>query len=49
MQVGDTVRVLAPFNEAFPGTYVIEGINPVTGSFLIAGGRDFDAEYLELV
>ena len=48
LQVGDSVRVLAPFNEAFPGTYVIESVNPLSGAFQIAGGCDFDAVYLEL-
>jgi len=47
-EVGQIVRVKAPFTELFPETYVIEGIS-VTGAFQIAGGIDFDAIFLELV
>lgn len=48
LKVGDAIRVLAPFDVAFPGQYLIEYIdeNGVCG---ICGDRDFDAIYLEKV
>lgn len=49
LNVGDIVRVLPPFDVAFPGTYVIESTNAETGAFRIADGRDFDPIYLEKV
>lgn len=49
IQVGDIVRVLAPFNVAFPDTYEVTGINEVTGALQILDGRDFDAVFLEKV
>jgi len=49
LQVGDKVRVLAPFNVAFPDVYTIDGINAETGAFQIMGDRDFDARFLEKV
>lgn len=48
LQVGDTVRVLAPFTIAFPDVYVIEFIKE-NGVCVIAGDRDFDPIYLEKV
>lgn len=48
IEVGSTVRVLPPFSEFFPDTYVVEEISE-TGAFKIAGGVDFDAAFLELV
>ena len=48
MQIGDTVRVLPPFNVSFPDTYVIEGVSEA-GAWQICGGCDFDEIYLELV
>ena len=44
----DVIRVLAPFDAVFPDTYVVEGVDE-SGSALIAGGRSFADEYLELV
>lgn len=48
MNIGDTVRILHPFAESFPGEYVVErledGVVFVTG---IEGG--FDPIYLEVV
>jgi hypothetical protein len=49
MQVGDRVRVKAPFDELFPDVYTIDGVNPETGAFQICGDRDFDPVHLELV
>lgn len=49
MQVGDVVRVKPPFDVALPGEYVIEGQNPETGAWQIAGGIDFAEEHLEAV
>lgn len=46
--VGSEVRVLAPFSEFYPGTYVVVGVS-VTGAFQILDGIDFDPIYLELV
>lgn len=45
-QVGDRVRVAPPFDAALPDVYTIEGVNPETGAFQIAGGIDFAAEHL---
>lgn len=52
MNIGDTVRVLPPFSEAFPGEYVIteqvmDDAGQVANILGDAGG--FDAKYLELV
>lgn len=46
--VGVTVRVKAPFSEMFPDVYVIEAQSP-TGAWQLAGGLDFDEDYLEIV
>lgn len=55
-QVGDIVKVLAPFDVAFPGQYAISGFNSDTGSPQINpfpddpnGPRDIDAPFLEKV
>jgi hypothetical protein len=48
MQVGDVVKVLAPFNEAFPDVYAVEAVKP-DGTCVIAGDRDFDPVYLEKI
>lgn len=45
--IGVLVRVRAPFNLTFPDVYPIEA-QSVTGAWTIAGGVDFDPEYLEL-
>ena len=53
MQIGDSVRVLAPFDHSFPGIYTItEVVQNPDGTIVYilsdeAGG--FDAKYLELV
>lgn len=49
LKVGDTVRVLPPFDAGFPGLWVIEAVNPETGAFQIAGGIDFAADHLQKV
>lgn len=49
LQIGDRVRVLPPFDSAFPDVYTIDGINPDTGALQIMGDRDFDAAFLEKV
>jgi hypothetical protein len=46
--VGDQVKVLPPFDIALPDVYVIEGADE-SGALLIAGGRSFAAEFLQLV
>jgi hypothetical protein len=46
LQVGDIVRVLYPFNTAFPGAYPIEAIHE-NGVCVICEDRDFDPVYLE--
>lgn len=48
MQVGDMVRVLPPFTEAFPGVYEIVAIHP-NGICVICEDRDFHPMYLEKV
>jgi len=45
--VGQLVRVLPPFDAAFPDAYPIEGFSPA--SVQIAGGVDFDPVYLAAV
>lgn len=47
-QVGDNVRVLAPFDTAFPGVYPIEYIKD-DGTCGICVDRDFAPIYLEKV
>ena len=47
--IGDTVRVLAPFDVAFPDTYVIEGYSSERDAYQICGDRDFAGAYLEKV
>jgi hypothetical protein len=39
---------MPPFAEFFPGVWEIEGVNPDTGAYQIAGGIDFDAIHLSL-
>ena len=49
-QVGDTVQVLAPFDEAFPGPRVVTEIvhNPDdTIVYILGEAGGFDAIYLE--
>ena len=48
MQVGDTVKVLPPFDIAFPETYTVEAVKE-DGTCTIAGDRDFDPIYLEKI
>lgn len=48
MNVGDTVRVLPPFNEAFPDTYTVEAVHE-DGTCVICEDRDFAECFLELV
>lgn len=50
--IGDTVRILYPFTESFPDTYVITAI--ATDSigqvaYALGDNGSFDAIYLELV
>ena len=35
MIVGSEVQILAPFDEAFPGTFVVESINEVEGGTVV--------------
>jgi hypothetical protein len=46
--IGDRVVVLAPFDQFYPGVWVITGVNAETGAYQIADGVDFDASYLAL-
>jgi hypothetical protein len=47
--IGDTVRVLAPFDVTFPDTYVIEGYSEERDVYQICGDRDFSGTFLEKV
>ena len=52
MNVGDTVRVLAPFNETYPDTYQITDIviyEDVPPAYLLGDIGGFDGMYLEAV
>ena len=53
MQVGSTVRVLAPFNDAFPDVYTVSAINAdIEGGpvYMLDGVESaFDIKYLEEV
>jgi len=49
MQVGDTVKVLPPFDIAFPDAYVIEAFHEERNAFVICGDREFDPQHLEVV
>lgn len=46
-EIGDLVRVLAPFNEAYPGVYEITGVRVPSQVYQILDERDFDVRYLE--
>lgn len=48
MNIGDIVRVLSPFNQAFPFEYTIIDIHP-NGVCVICEDRDFDPIFLEKV
>lgn len=48
LAVGDIVRVLPPFDLAFPDTYPVDDIKP-DGTCVICGDRDFAPEFLERV
>ncbi len=48
MQIGDHVRVLAPFAEAFPGIYSVDVVKDDGVTVSIYGDRDFDVQYLEV-
>ena len=45
--VGSIVRVLPPFDAAFPGEYVVQAVNGATCT--LDGGSDFDSWYLDVV
>lgn len=50
MNVGDTVRVLAPFNESFPETYQITDIvlyEDGLSAYILGDLGGFDGMYLE--
>ena len=47
LKIGDIVKVLYPFNYAFPDAYPVEAVKP-DGTCVICGDRDFDPVYLEL-
>ena len=47
MQVGDHVRVLAPFDVHFPGVYTVDSVS-LAGAFRIYGDREFDEKFLEV-
>lgn len=48
MKIGDIVRVLPPFNVAFPDEYPIEDIK-ADGTCVICEDRDFAPKFLEVV
>lgn len=45
LTVGTIVRVLPPFDTAFPGTYIVEAVKE-DGTCVICEDRDFDPIYL---
>lgn len=45
--LGKTVRVLAPFNEAYPGEYLVVAWNEDAQAWTLEGAGDFAAEYIE--
>jgi len=47
--LGQSVRVLAPFTAAYPGTYLLIGIDPTASALTIEGGAQFAPQYLEAV
>ena len=49
MQIGDVVKVLAPFDGVFPDTYIIEGFESARNAFVICGDREFEEQFLEVV
>lgn len=49
MQIGDQVRVVAPFNTVFPDVYTVEGYQEVNNSWVICGDREFEEQFLEVV
>lgn len=49
MVIGDVVKVLPPFNIAFPDTYVIEDYSVERNAFIICGDREFEQQFLEIV
>lgn len=49
INIGDTVRILPPFNAAYPGTYTVIAHNVEASAYTLEGVGDFDAQYLEVV
>lgn len=50
MQIGDLVRVLAPFTESFPDTYAITEVITYEGgtvTYVLGESGGFDPVYLE--
>jgi hypothetical protein len=47
--LGQSVRVLVPFATAYPGTYLLIGIDPTASALTIEGGAQFAPQYLEAV
>ena len=48
IKVGDKVKVLYPFNDAYPDTYIVEAVME-DGVCIICGDRSFDPKFLEVV
>lgn len=46
-KIGDLVRILPPFNSAYPEVYAITGIRIPDEVYQILDERDFDVRYLE--
>ena len=49
LNIGNVVRVLAPFDAAFPDTYEIVGYSAERDVYQICGDRDFSEAFLEKV
>lgn len=47
--LGQQVRVLAPFNAAYPDTHTVTGIDPVRQVLTIERGAQFAPKFLEAV
>lgn len=43
MKLGSPVRVLDPFDAAFPGVYTVDAVSADGATATVYGDRDFDA------
>ena len=52
LNVGDTVKLLSPFDVIYPGTFTIESIRTLEDgntAIRISMGSDFDPQFLEKI